>query len=107
MAEERSPKALDVHEVVGGVVDGVATDPPCIELVLAHSHFVMPGVLRNLTQPTPERHRLPLEAVESRVEIYRPGLWIEARLRSLTEIDSWLRQCVSKTKRIPKSTSRT
>jgi hypothetical protein len=93
MAEEGSAKAFDVHEVVGGVVDGVATDPPCIELVLAQSHLVMPAVLRNLTQPTSERRRLPLEAVECSVEIYRPGLWIEARLWSLTEIDSWLRQC--------------
>ncbi len=92
MVGECSPKAFDVHEVVGGVVDGVAADPPCIELVLAHFHLVMPGVLRNLTQPSPKRHRLPLEAVECSVEIYRPGLWIEARHWSLTEIDSWLRQ---------------
>jgi hypothetical protein len=92
MVGERSPKAFDVHEVVGGVVDGVAADPPCIEIVLAHFHLVMPGVLRNLTQPSPKRHRLPLEAVECSVEIYRPGLWIEARHWSLTEIDSWLRQ---------------
>jgi hypothetical protein len=93
MAVERSPKAFDVHEVVGGVVDGVATDPPRIELVPAHSHLVMPGVLRDLTQPSRERHRLALEAVERTNQLHRPGLWIEARLWSLAEIDSWLRQC--------------
>jgi hypothetical protein len=68
---------------------------------------VKPGVLRNLTQPTPERHRLPIEAVERSVEVDRPGLWIEARLWSVTEIDSWLRQCAVQDVRIPKSTSRT
>jgi hypothetical protein len=63
---------------VRAVSDGRGAQPegvrrPCIELVLAHPHLVMPGVLRNLMQPTPKRHRLPLEAIESSVEIYRPG----------------------------------
>jgi hypothetical protein len=60
MAAEHRPNAFDVHEVVSCVVNGVAADPPSVDLILAHSHLEIPGVLPNDRQQTPMRHRLPL-----------------------------------------------